>query len=75
MLTLKKDMKVVMDSYFKRSNFISGLADQIKKESRRVNTNEYIKDFAIEVNADLNQLRSFSDRGDWNGFVQYLTDL
>ncbi len=72
---LKKCMIEVLDDYFKRTNFVDGFGERMETEMIKGTVDLYLEDFARAVNADHSILKTYVNKKDWRGFLQYLTDL
>jgi hypothetical protein len=69
---LKSDMKLVMDSMFKRSNFVKGLAKRIELELQKKQVYKFLDDFSLELHVPVNEVRHYCENSDWEGLIYYL---
>jgi len=71
---LKVCMKDVLTDYFKKSNFINGLAVPLNNEMRKGKLKSYLEDFCTEVGAKPYQVQPYFDRRDWEGLLHFLSN-
>jgi len=82
---LKAKMPEIYADYFKRNGFMGnrligdrpadGLGSSLNREADKNKLNQYLNDFAKEINAPVEFLRPFVDARDWENLVRYLIQL
>jgi hypothetical protein len=72
--TLRKDMQVVMNDYFKRKKFIDQLGAKFDKEMIKGKFQKYLPAFANHVDVPLDYLKPFVAKKDWFGFVKFIAN-
>lgn len=74
---LKSCMMIIWNDYFKRKGFLgstteSGLTPSLNREADKGKLNQYIPEFAAELQTPAEALRPFFESRDWENLVQYL---
>lgn len=69
---LKECMINIFDDYFKRNGFMDGLAPSMTNEAEKGKLNQYLEEFAKDVQVPVEDIRPFFDAKDWEGLVRYL---
>lgn len=69
---LRVCMEKIFDDYFKRTGFLEGMGEHLIKESNKDTLNQYIDDFAKDINIPANIVREYFKMHDWEGFFYYL---
>ena len=67
--TLVHHMRKIRESSFKWEGFMDGLAHRMVEESGRDNLRKYLPGFCAAINANLEVVTSYADRGDFEGLV------
>lgn len=71
---LKGHFKLILTDYFKKSNFIDGLAPALNNEVRTGKIKNYLDDFCKEVNVQQHQVQPYINRRDWEGMLHFLSN-
>ncbi len=69
---LRNNMNEIRQSYFKWSNFIDGLAENIERELYSGRLMSELEEFALLVDRDVRELENAAQERNWNRFVQIL---
>jgi hypothetical protein len=69
---LKSCMFYIWDDYFKRNGFLDGLTPSLTREAEKGKLDAYIKDFADDIGASHETLKSYFDVRDWENMVLFL---
>ena len=64
---LKACMGNIFDDYFKRNGFMDGLGPSLTREASKGKLNQYLKEFALEVNVPETELRELYGEKNWSG--------
>lgn len=67
---LRECLQGFYGDYFKRNGFMDGLAPSLTRESDKGKLNQYIEDFAKEVNVAKEEVAAFFETRDWEGLVR-----
>ena len=70
----KQCMKEVLNDYFKRINFIDGLATVIETEIKKGSIDKCLIDFAKDVNVNHYDLIPFIKKKNWRGFLEHISN-
>jgi len=69
---LKSCMASIWNDHFKRNGFLDGLSPSLTREAEKGKLNQYLNEFAVEVNTPVEDLRPYFEAGDWKNLVLYL---
>ena len=69
---LKLCMKDIFEDYFKRTGFMDGLGASLTREMEKGKLEQYIGEFAKDVNVHKDEIRPYFQSGDWEALVRYL---
>ncbi len=69
---LKSSLREVKTSTFKWDHFIDGFAKRMKEEASYNNLTPYLPGFVQYVGADLDEVKQYVQRKDWEGLVKSL---
>jgi len=69
---LRMCMPDIFNDYFKRNGFMDGLGPSLERESDKGKLEQYITDFAAELNVMPDGLRDFFKARDWENLVRHL---
>jgi hypothetical protein len=68
---LRECLVDVFDDYFKRNGFMDGIGPSLTREADKGKLDQYIQDFAQEVNVPKEHLYKYFQNQDWEGLVRY----
>jgi hypothetical protein len=69
---LKSCMFYIWGDYFKRNNFIDGLAPALTREAEKGKLSIYLEDFAKDLGIPAETLKTYFDSRDWENMVFFL---
>jgi hypothetical protein len=69
---LKICMKEIFEDYFKRTGFMDGLGASLSREMEKGKLDQYIEEFAKDVDVLKEEIRPCFQSGDWEALVRYL---
>jgi hypothetical protein len=77
---LKMHLIVIFEDYFKRNGFLGnrlgrtadGLGSSLNREADKNKLEQYLADFAKEINVPVDNFRPFFQTRDWENLVRYL---
>jgi hypothetical protein len=69
---LKSCMFYIWDDSFKKSGFLSGLGPSMTLEAEKGKLNQYIPDFANELEVSAESLKPYFESRDWENLVYFL---
>jgi hypothetical protein len=69
---LKLCMRFIWGDYFKRTSILDNLAPALTREAEKGKLEQYLKDFAKEVNISAESIKPFFDGQDWENMVLHL---
>ena len=69
---LKPHMAEIFDDYFKRTGFMDGLGPNLSLEADKQRLNQYIDQFAAEINMQPEKIRPYFENRDWEALVRVL---
>lgn len=62
----------IMESYFKRSNFIGEMSKRLSQEASRGNLNAYVPGFCLALKINPDQVRHYIHHKKWQDLVKYV---
>jgi len=69
---LKASMPQIWGDYFKRTSLLDGLVPSLTREANKGKLEQYLVDFAEEVNVTPESIKPYFDAQDWENLVLYL---
>ncbi len=69
---MREYLLLVMDDYFKRSNFLEGITPNLNSDATKGKLQEFLPDFATAVGTQKENLEPFVVKKAWREFIEYL---
>jgi len=69
---LKECLTDIFDDYFKRNGFMDGVGPSLSREAEKGKLNQYIAEFAAEVNVSPEKITKYFQNQNWEGLVRFL---